>query len=242
MIKLAVSGCQGRMGQSIIGLALADNDFTLTALLEHKDHPKANETMHGLKIDTDNIAIKESDVLIEFTTPEATLENLHVCMALDIKIVIGTTGFQPEHIDQIRKTAEQIPIVLASNMSVGVNVLFKLIELTSKKIGQSTIHIKETHHAHKRDSPSGTAKTMGEIAETDSAQKVSNIESFREGEVIGDHDITFETPEDILTIKHHAKTRDMFAKGALTAAKFLQSKSSGLYTMQDVLGLSDIKI
>ena len=242
MIKLAVSGCQGRMGQSITRLALTDNEFTLTVLLEHKDHPNADETVHGLKIHTDNIAIKESDVLIEFTTPEATLENLHVCMALDIKMVIGTTGFQPEHIEQIRKTAEQIPIVLASNMSVGVNVLFKLIELTSKKIGQSAIDIKETHHVHKKDAPSGTAKTMGEIAENHSNQKVRNIDSLREGEVIGDHDIIFETPEDILTIKHHAKTRDMFAKGALTAAKFLQDKSSGLYTMQDVLGLSNIKI
>lgn len=242
MIKLAVSGCQGRMGQSITRLALTDNEFTLTVLLEHKDHPNTDKTVHGLKIHTDNIAIKESDVLIEFTTPEATLENLHVCMALDIKMVIGTTGFQPEHIEQIRKTAEQIPIVLASNMSVGVNILFKLIELTSKKIGQSAIDIKETHHVHKKDAPSGTAKTMGEIAETDSNQKVRNIDSLREGEVIGDHDIIFETPEDILTIKHHAKTRDMFAKGALTAAKFLQDKSSGLYTMQDVLGLSNIKI
>jgi 4-hydroxy-tetrahydrodipicolinate reductase len=242
MIKLAVSGCLGRMGQSITRLALADSGFTLTALLEHKDHPKAHETIHGLKIHTDNIAIKESDVLIEFTTPEATLENLHVCMALDIKMVIGTTGFQPEHIDQIRKTAEHIPIVFASNMSVGVNVLFKLIELTTKKIGPSTVHITETHHVHKKDAPSGTAKSMREIAEAGLNQKVGNIESIREGEVIGDHDIIFETPEDVLTIKHHAKTRDMFAKGALTAAKFLQNKSSGLYTMQDVLGLSNIKI
>jgi len=242
MIKLAVSGCQGRMGQSIARLALADNDIVLTALLEHKDHPKANETLHGLRIMTDNIGIKESDVLIEFTTPEATLDNLHVCMALDIKMVIGTTGFEPEHIDQIRKTSEQIPIVLSSNMSVGVNILFKLIELTSKKIGTSAIDISETHHVHKKDAPSGTAKTMGKIAETDSNQKVRNIESFRKGEVIGDHTITFETPEDVLIIKHHAKTRDMFAKGALAAAKFLKDKSSGLYSMQDVLGLNDIKI
>ena len=153
--------------------------------------------------------------------------------------MIGTTGFQPEHIDRIKKASEKIPIVFASNMSVGVNVLFKLTEIAAEKTGMNyTINMSETHHVHKKDSPSGTAKTMAEIAETASKTKVKNIESLREGEVIGDHTVVFESDEDIITISHHAKTRDIFAKGALVAAKFLVGKKKGLYNMQDVLGLT----
>lgn len=239
MINLAVSGCQGRMGQSITRLALEDKTFNLSALLEHKDHPKVNETVHDLKISADNSSLKGSDVLIEFTSPEATLDNLHACLVHGIKMVIGTTGFQPEHVSQIKEAAKKIPIVFASNMSVGVNILFKLTQIASEKTGEAyTINMAETHHIHKKDSPSGTAKTMAEIAENASKTKVNNIESFRKGEVIGDHSVTFESNEDIINISHHAKTRDIFAKGALVAAKFLANKDKGLFNMQDVLGLN----
>lgn len=239
MINLAVSGCQGRMGQSITRLALEDKTFTLSALLEYKDHPKVNESVHGLTIGADNSALKGSDVLIEFTSPEATLDNLHACLVYGIKMIIGTTGFQPEHVTQIKKAAEKIPIVFASNMSVGVNILFKLTQITAGKTGKAyTINMSETHHVHKKDSPSGTAKTLAEIAEKASDAKVKNIESLRKGEVIGDHSVVFESDEDIITVSHHAKTRDIFAKGALVAAKFLADKDKGLFSMQDVLGLT----
>jgi len=239
MINLAVSGCQGRMGQSITRLALEDEVFILSALLEHKDHPKINETIHNLTISADNSTLKGSDVLIEFTSPEATLDNLHTCLVHGIKMVIGTTGFQPEHISQIEEAAKKIPIVFASNMSVGVNILFKMTQIAAEKTGEVyTINMSETHHVHKKDSPSGTAKTMAEIAEGASKAKVQNIESLREGEVIGDHSVVFESNEDIIKISHHAKTRDIFAKGALVAAKFLADKDKGLFNMQDVLGFN----
>jgi 4-hydroxy-tetrahydrodipicolinate reductase len=238
MIKLAVSGCQGRMGQSITRLALADNDLTLTALLEHKDHPKINENVHGLSISADNAVIKGSDVLIEFTSPQATMANLQACLAHGVKMVIGTTGLESEDVEQIKKAAGKIPIVFASNMSVGVNILFRLTQIAAEKTGTSyTINMSESHHVHKKDAPSGTAKTLAAIAEKASGTKVQDIESIREGEIIGDHTVVFESGEDVLTVSHHAKNRDIFAKGALVAAKFLADKDKGLFNMQDVLGL-----
>jgi 4-hydroxy-tetrahydrodipicolinate reductase len=207
-------------------------------LLEHKDHPKINETIHGLTVSGDNSVLKGSDVLIEFTSPEATLDNLHACLVYGVKMVIGTTGFEPEHVRQIKEAAEKIPIVFASNMSVGVNILFKLTQITAEITGEAyIINMSETHHVHKKDSPSGTAKTLAEIAEKASRTQVQNIESIRKGEVIGDHSVIFESKEDIIKISHHAKTRDIFAKGALVAAKYLADKDKGLFNMQDVLGL-----
>lgn len=241
MIKLAVSGAMGRMGQTIANLALKqDQTFQLTTLLEHKNHPNANESINNIQIQTDNDALAKCDALIEFTLPEGTIDNLSACVKHKVKMIIGTTGFSDDHLAQIQEASKKIPIVFASNMSIGVNILFKLIEIASAKIGANKIDITETHHIHKKDKPSGTAKTMGEIAEKFSGQTMSSIESLREGEVIGDHTITFDSPEDILTISHHAKDRSMFAKGALTAAKFLQDKENGLFNMQDVLGLNTI--
>ncbi len=124
-------------------------------------------------------------------------------------------------------------------MSVGVNIVFGLIRRASQITGKNyDLRLTETHHVHKKDAPSGTAKTMAEIAEQFSKTKVKDIESIREGEVIGDHTISFESPVDLITIHHHAKTRDIFAEGSLVAAKFLSKKKKGLFNMQDVLGLN----
>ena len=238
MIKLAISGCRGRMGQSITRLALEDKNFMIAALLEHKDNPKAEEPINDMPVSINPSSIKNSDVLIEFTLPEGTMTNLQACVDNNVKMVIGTTGLTAEQIEKIKKASETIPIVFASNMSVGVNVLFKLTEMTAEKTGQGyTINMSESHHVHKKDAPSGTAKTLAEIAESASGQTVENIESIREGEIIGDHTVVFESDEDIITISHHAKNRDIFAKGALVAAKFLANKEKGLFNMQDVLGL-----
>jgi len=238
MIKLAISGAQGRMGQAISQLAFADSEFEVKVLLEHKNHPKSNETVHGIKLSTDNSVLKGCQVLIEFTLPEGTMENLKSAVKYKVPMVIGTTGFTPEQLDEIKKSAKSIPIVLSTNMSIGVNTLFKLIEIAGSKIDPVHITLSETHHIHKKDKPSGTAKTMAEVAERSSGVKLATIDSIREGEVIGDHTICFESNEDVLTISHHAKDRRMFAKGALTAAKYLQNKKPGLYSMQDVLGFS----
>ena len=238
MIKLAISGCRGRMGESITRLAFKDHEFVVTTLLEHKDHPQIHEKINGLPIHTIPSALQGCDVLIEFTTPAATIEHLQACLAHDLKMVIGTTGLEPQQIQQIEKAAQKIPIVLASNMSVGVNLLFKLTGLAATKTGPAyTVKMSEAHHMHKKDAPSGTAKTLATIVEQNSRHKVKDIESIREGEIVGDHTVVFESAEDVLTISHHAKSRDIFAKGALVAAQFLMNKDKGLFTMQDVLGL-----
>lgn len=242
MIKLAISGAKGRMGQAIVNLALKQPDqFKISALLEREGHPEIGSPINGLAVSFDNSNIKGCDALIEFTLPEGTINNLNACVEHNVAMVIGTTGFTANQTELIKTASKKIPIVFSSNMSIGVNILFKLIEITSKKIGADKISISETHHVHKKDAPSGTAKTMAEYAEKFSSLKVEPIEAFREGEVIGDHQITFDTPEDILTIYHHAKDRSMFAKGALQAAVFLKNKKPGLFNMQDVLGLTLIQ-
>ena len=240
MIKLAISGCMGRMGQRILYLAGLDKNFKVTVLLESKDRPDVPKELNGLKVSTDASALKAADVLIEFTSPEATIEHLKFCEQNGIKMVIGTTGLKPEQIEQIKQASQRIPIVFSSNMSVGVNLVFALIEkAAAATLKDYTISLTETHHVHKKDAPSGTAKTMAEVAENSSGTKVADIKSIREGEVIGDHTITFESGVDTISISHHAKTRDIFAQGSLVAAQFLKNKKVGLYNMQDALYLSN---
>lgn len=240
MIKLAVSGCRGRMGERITHLALADNAFEVTTLLEDPNHPKALEPVEGMAVSTDNDALAGCDVLIEFTLPGATIKNLEACLKHNVKMVIGTTGFTPAQIEKIKAASEKIPIVFASNMSVGVNIFFKLLEhLTTMLPSEYSARLIEAHHIHKKDAPSGTAKTLASIIEANSDHKMPHeeIHSIREGEIIGDHEIIFEGPEDVIAIKHHAKNRDIFAKGSLVAAKFLKDKPAGLFDMQKVLGI-----
>ncbi len=238
MITLAVSGCQGRMGQRITQLGLADKDFKVATLLENKNHPKANETISGIRISTSADALKGNDVLIEFTTPEATIEHVNACVNYGVKMVIGTTGLTKEQVEKIQQAAKTIPIVFSSNMSIGVNILFKLAEMLAKTTPASyAINMTEAHHIHKKDAPSGTAKTLAEVIEKNSSRRVLDIQSIREGEIIGDHKVIFESPDDTLVIDHHAKNRDIFAKGSLVAAKFVYTKKNGLFNMQDVLGL-----
>lgn len=238
-VKLAVSGCCGRMGQRITALALEDKKtFKISALLENKNRPDVPLVSLGHPVNFQTEALKGSDVLIEFTSPEATIDHLKACQKLGVNMVIGTTGLTKPQIAQIKKASSKIAIVFSSNMSVGVNLVFSLIKRAGEVTGKNyTINLTETHHIHKKDAPSGTAKTMAEVAEVAAKTKVKNIESIREGEVIGDHTITFESDVDFISIRHNAKTRDIFAEGSLVAAKFLAKKKKGLYNMQDVLGL-----
>lgn len=238
MVKLAISGCQGRMGQRILDLALRDKAFKVSCLLEHRDRPGVLSSTFGLPVSFEDKALEGSQVLIEFTSPDATMEHLKMCQKYGVKMVIGTTGLSKDQAAMIKKASSKIAIVFSSNMSVGVNLAFALIRQTAKVTGKNyAIHLTETHHVHKKDAPSGTAKTMAEIAEESAKIKVSNIDAIREGEVIGDHEIIFDSPVDRIGISHHAKTRDIFAEGSLVAAKFLAKQSKGLFNMQDVLGL-----
>ena len=238
MIRLAISGCQGRMGQRITALALKDKAFKISALLENKNRPDVALLSHHISVNFEDTALKGNDVLIEFTTPEATILHLKACRKYGVNMVIGTTGFTKAQITQIKKASSGIAIVFSSNMSVGVNLVFALIRQAAQITGKGySIILSETHHVHKKDAPSGTAKTMAEIAGQFAKTKVKEIKSIREGEVIGDHTITFESPVDSISIHHHAKARDIFAEGSLVAAKFLSKKKKGLFNMQDVLGL-----
>lgn len=240
MNNLAIAGCKGRMGQRIVVLAITDGHFEVAALLEHPDCLHADETMNGVPIQTSISAIDGCDILIDFTQPAGTIENVRFCKKHGIKMVIGTTGFTAAQEQEISDAAEIVPIVFSANMSVGVNVLFRAVELLARSTPNSyTVQIQETHHAHKKDAPSGTAKTLSNLICAASGKEIGDIESIREGEIVGDHRVTFESDDDIIVIEHHAKTRDIFARGALIAAEFLQDKSKGLFTMRDVLNLNN---
>lgn len=225
MIKICVSGSKGKMGLRIIELAKKDSEFALAGVFD---------------IDGDaETSIKKSDCLIEFTTPKATMEHITLCEKYKKAIVIGTTGLSDAEKGCIKEASRNIPIVFSPNMSIGVNLLFKLVEMSAKTLDLNySVKIKEAHHVHKKDAPSGTAKELANIIKDSRGDDIDiPIESIREGEVVGDHSILFESSMDKIELVHSAKTRDIFAQGALVAAKFVAKKRSGLFTMQDVLAL-----
>ncbi|MFA5259789.1 MAG: 4-hydroxy-tetrahydrodipicolinate reductase [Candidatus Omnitrophota bacterium] len=236
MIPIAINGCQGRMGQRITQLAVQDRDFKIVALMEHPNHPLINKIYEGNLISGEPTAVKRSKVFIDFTSPESTMAYLKICEEHGVNCVIGTTGLSDSHLQEIKAASNRIAIVFSSNMSIGVNIFFKLSEMLSAAApNYYQVRIVEAHHIHKKDAPSGTAKTLSRLIEGNSDHRVQDIQSIREGEIVGDHKIIFESPEDCIVIDHHAKTRDIFAKGALVAAKFLSTQTKGLFDMQDVL-------
>ena len=235
MIRIVVSGALGRMGKRIIALAEKNRNLKIAGKLEKDRHPDSGIINDLRKITSDY------DCIIEFTTPEATLAHLKVATERKKAMVIGTTGLSDEEINVIREASKAIPILFSPNMSVGVNVLFSLIGKTAEILGgEYKVRIEESHHIHKKDKPSGTTKLMVKIVREKSGKADMAdipVESIREGEIIGDHDIIFESEVDTLKISHSAKTRDIFALGALKAAEFIVGKEKGLYSMPDVLGL-----
>ncbi len=237
MVKLAIVGCMGRMGQRLTELASKSKDFEITALIESPNRPDVPETLAGIKISRDINAIKGSEVLIDFTVPDAIMANIQACLKYRVRMVIGTTGLTAEQDAAVLAAAKQVAVVRSSNMSIGVNVLFGLLRKMSEALKGYKIGITETHHIHKKDAPSGTAKTMGEIVQNATQLQHVEIGSVREGEVIGYHKVTFDSGVDTIELSHNAKTRDMFAEGALVAAKFVAYKDNGLYSMQEVLHL-----
>ena len=226
-VRVVLIGARGRMGQTIIDLAKSDPKIDIVAQSDLGDSIEA--------------AFKNCDVAIDFSNAGAIDE---VCRAAsqDRKaLVIGTTGHSPEQRQSIEKTAKLLPIVFASNFSVGVNALFALTHRAAEIFGSEFApQIVETHHTKKKDAPSGTARTLGEILKEELRIEIP-IESIREGEVVGEHTVTFVGPGERLELTHRAGSREIFARGALRAAEWVVGKPAGLYSMQDVLGIAPAK-
>src|SRR5438105_14199718 len=222
-VRVTLVGAKGRMGQTIVDLAKTDPKIDIVAQCDLGDSIVA--------------ALKDCDVAIDFSSASSIEE---VCRAASQKtkaLVIGTTGHSPDQRQLIEKTAKSLPIVLASNFSVGVNALFALTRRAAEIFsGEFKPEIVETHHAKKKDAPSGTAKTLGEILKTELKIDVP-IESIRQGDVVGEHTVAFVGPSERLELTHRAGSREIFARGSLRAVQWVVGKPSGLYSMQDVLGL-----
>ncbi len=249
MIKLIVTGAAGRMGNRIISLALVDKSFKLVGAVESKESSVigidagevAGLARCGVKVSNSlDDVMPIGDVVIDFTNAEATLANLNIVSKYKKAAVVGTTGHTPSQRQGIEKLASSMPLVFAPNMSVGVNVLWKILGEAAKILGTSyPVNVKEVHHIHKKDKPSGTALEIVRVlskALSVSAEKIP-VMSLREGEVVGDHTTLFAGVGETLEITHRASSRDPFALGALRAAKWVVGKPKGLYSMTDVLGL-----
>jgi 4-hydroxy-tetrahydrodipicolinate reductase len=222
MIRLCISGSRGKMGSRILELAKEDGGFEVTGAFDIDGDAEAN--------------IKGCDCLIEFTAPKATIEHLALCERFEKPIVIGTTGLSDSDREKIKKASETIAVVFSPNMSIGVNLMFGMAGDAARILGpEYNVEIIEAHHVHKKDSPSGTARELARIVKAARKDAEVPIESVREDEIVGEHTITFDGPLDTIEITHSAKTRDIFANGALTAAKFAAGKKTGLFSMKDVL-------
>jgi 4-hydroxy-tetrahydrodipicolinate reductase len=222
-VKVLLIGAAGRMGKTVLDLAKADPEIDILAQCDLGDSIEP--------------AIKNCDVAIDFSHANAIDEICQAALHQDKSLVIGTTGHSHEQRQLIEKAARSLPMVFASNFSVGVNVLFWLTRRAAELLGSDfNPEIVETHHKMKKDAPSGTAKTLGDILKAVQNGDVP-IQSIREGEVVGEHTVIFSGPGERLELMHRAASREIFARGALRAAKWITGKPPGLYSMQDVLGL-----
>ena len=243
MTKIAITGSNGRMGRALIRAVKINPNVSQGPMLNRGDDI--------------NLVLKDFDVLIDFTRPEATLNALSICQNAGKAMVIGTTGFSDEALKIINQASSDIPIVFAPNMSVGVNLTLKLLETTAKVIGaDSNIEIVEAHHRHKVDAPSGTALKMGEVIANALGRDLSEcavygregieeprdrqtigFSSIRGGDVVGEHTVTFFMEGERVEITHKASSRMTYANGAVRASQWLTNQKNGLYSMQDVLDL-----
>jgi 4-hydroxy-tetrahydrodipicolinate reductase len=246
----------GRMGKQLIKSSKKNKNFKLSALTESK---LINKKIDGIKVEMNSKdALEKADVIIDFTVPECTIEVLKIATKLKKKVVIGTTGFSKAQEKQIKIFSKKIAILKAGNMSLGVNLLMYLTEITSKSLNDEYLSkIFEVHHKYKKDYPSGTALMLGKgIADGKNknlnnliGKKFLNKESFpygkkinfnsiRKGEIIGEHEVKFSSGKEIITLNHEAFDRALYSDGALTASKWLIKKRSGLYSMRDLLNFS----
>ena len=265
MLNIAIAGSSGRMGRALLEAVAQSPDTRLHAALERAGSPylgkDAGELIgapNGVLIREDaDSALQGCDVLIDFTRPEATLHHMELCRAHGVKMVIGTTGFSPEEKEKIVAASRDCGIVFAPNMSVGVNLLFKLLDTAARVLNEGyDIEVLEAHHRHKVDAPSGTALRLGEVvahalgrdlAECavygregvtgERSPSTIGFATVRGGDIVGDHTVLFAGIGERVEITHKASSRATFALGALRAARFLAGRDAGLYDMQDVLGL-----
>jgi 4-hydroxy-tetrahydrodipicolinate reductase len=235
MIKLGIAGVCGRMGRRIFQLARKDKVFEIKLALEKKGLPSIGKEIDGIKISSNPDGIFLVDVFIDFTAPEATATNLDYLARYKKAAVIGTTGLNAEQLKKLEDISKILPVVFSPNMSVGVNVLFDILPEITKRLGPDySIEITEAHHRIKKDAPSGTAKKIGQIL-ADATGKQVTIHAIRLGDIVGEHTIIFCGNSERIEITHRAHSRDLFALGALKAAKWITGKPAGLYSMQDVL-------
>jgi 4-hydroxy-tetrahydrodipicolinate reductase len=224
-LRILLVGASGRMGQAVINGA--------------GSQPNSKIAAHYRRGDVLDEKLKDVNVVIDFSSPALTEMLCRSCTAGKIPLVSGTTGHSVEEREAIDEAAKAIPVILAANFSIGVNVLFALSRLAAKGLGaEFKIKIVETHHVMKKDAPSGTAKTISQILHQvrgDSAE--IPIQSIREGEVVGEHSVIFSGSGEEIELKHSALNREIFALGAWRAASWIVGKPAGLYSMEDVLGL-----
>lgn len=266
-VKVAILGCSGRMGRNLIQAAHEHESIELVGGSVRNTSSFAGFDLGelagiggiGIKAVTDNEQLTDADVFIDFTSIETTLENLIWCQTHNKALVIGTTGFNDEQVATIKSAGKKMPVLLAPNTSVGVNLLFKLLEITAKAIGEHTdIEIFEAHHRFKKDAPSGTAVKMGQVIAdtlgrdlatcavygregiTDERDKDTiGFATVRAGDIVGEHTAFFADIGERLEITHKASSRMTFALGAMRAAFWLNNAPNGYYDMQDVLGLKN---
>lgn len=263
-LNIAVAGASGRMGRMLIEAILNADDLKLAGALDTPSSPAIGTDAGlflgrttGVIIESDLAkGLAQADVLIDFTRPEGTLKHLEYCAAHGVKVVIGTTGFEADGKAAITEFARKTAIMAAPNMSVGVNVTLKLLELAAKNFSHGyDIEIIEAHHRHKVDAPSGTALKMGEVIADALGKKLDDVAVYaregvtgerdpssigfatvRGGDIIGDHTVLFAGIGERIEISHKSSSRVSYAMGSLRAARFLADKATGLYDMQDVLG------
>ena len=252
-INLSITGCMGRMGQQLIKSSKKDKSIKLYSLTEGKTISKK---IYNIKpqLNTRD-AFRNTDVIIDFTIPKCTFEVLKIASKLKKRVVIGTTGFTKKEEDLIKSYSKKIPILKAGNMSMGINLLMYLTEITSSVLGYKYLSkVFEVHHKHKKDYPSGTALMLGKgiaIGKNKDFYKLLgkkylnkksfpqgnkiNFNSIRKGEIIGEHEVLFSSGKEIIRLNHEAFDRALYSEGALTAAKWLMNKKSGFYSMRDLM-------
>ncbi len=265
-LNVAIAGASGRMGRELLQAVHQDPNAQTVCALDRAGNPFIGQDAGMLigapsgVIVRDDVAaaLQGSDVLIDFTRPEGTLAHLDICRKLGVKMVIGTTGLTPDQKQIIRKAADDIAIMMAPNMSVGVNVLLKLLDQAARALSQGyDIEIVEMHHRQKVDAPSGTALALGEAVAGALGRDLRQVAVYgregvtgerkpdtigfatlRGGDVVGDHTVVFAGIGERIELSHKASSRATFAQGALRAAHFLAGRKAGLYDMQDVLGMA----
>ena len=273
MIRVAVAGASGRMGRMLIEAVTAAPDMTLTGALDVASAPAIGQNASAFLgqsagpsagqssdviISADlRAALIGADVLIDFTRPEGTLAHLALCRELGVNAVIGTTGFSAEQKAQIAAHAEHIAVLMAPNMSVGVNVVMKLLDIAARALNEGyDIEVIEAHHRHKVDAPSGTALQMGEVLAAALGRDLKDCAVYgregvtgerdpstigfatvRGGDIVGDHTVLFAGTGERIEITHRSSSRSTYAQGSLRAARFLSGRRSGLFSMNDVLGI-----